>query len=424
MQSQAGNDDPSLGLAITRPSSPHLDDAHPSAPRLTTGELVPGTRFRIERRLSRGAVGEIYRATHVDLDRPVALKVLRDASNDDAVEGFRREAAFTTQIDSPYVVEVLDYGILPDGRPFYAMPWLGATALDAVIAKGLVPVAAVIGILRMACKGLAAAHALEITHRDVKPENLMLVEIHGKERLVVVDFGLATGSGSIPEVHGGTPTYMAPEQALGLPIDARADIYSLGCVAYEMLTGRAPFVAPTIVSLLRQHADCDPDPLSPQCAEPLPEGLETVILRCLEKSRDHRHASMLELEAALCEVQIESGIRTPWDPLPPPELDPPRSSAMARRLNAPRPTRARYRRAALLTAIVCFGGAAWLLPTDASVSSAELSPTVVEHLPSTLRHTAATSTPETLDEDEAPQALSASHAPNSVRAVTGITADR
>jgi serine/threonine protein kinase len=334
-----------------------------SASRFPRGELVPGTRLRIVDRLDRGAVGELYRAIHVDLDRPVALKVLSEAPDAEAVARFRREAALTTRIDSPHVVQVLDYGMLHDGRPYYVMPWLGGRSLDIVICKGPVDAARVIGLLRMACKGLAAAHALSITHRDVKPENLMLVEGRGgPERLVVVDFGLATSSGSVPELHGGTPTYMAPEQIVGLPIDERADVYALGCVGYELLTGRTPFVGPTIVALLRQHADCEPDPPSGLCPEPLPRGLEGVILRCLEKVPERRFPSMIELEAALCEVQIASGACTPWDPLPPPEVDPRRRSAMARGLYAPKSHRASMPRAALFVLALVAGAAPFLDP--------------------------------------------------------------
>jgi serine/threonine protein kinase len=341
-----------------------------SAATLSPGEWVPGTRIRIVERLARGAVGDIYRGIHADLERPVALKILREVPDHlEEVEHFRREAVCTTRIDSPYVVDVLDFGTLPDGRPFYAMPWLGATALDTVIARGPLPPDRVIGLLRMACKGLAAAHAAGITHRDVKPENLMLVDVDRKQRLVVVDFGLAIRTGTVPEVHGGTPTYMSPEQILGLPIDERADIYALGCVAYEMLAGHPPFVAPTVTSLLRQHADCDPQPLSRLCAKPLPEGLEPVVLRCLEKSRTQRFSSMAELEASLCELQIAAGIQTPWDPLPPPDVAPRRRSALGARLYAPRSMLSRHRRAALVAVLVGLVGTVPLLPLDVSITA-------------------------------------------------------
>jgi serine/threonine protein kinase len=368
MRSRTGNGGPPSGLDSRSPTL--ASDGRAPACALSLGQFVPEKRIRIIERLTQGAVGELYRAIHLDLERPVALKVLRNAPDSEAIDRFRREAAVTARIDSPYVVDVLDYGTLPDGRPFYVMPWLGSTTLETIVRSGPVPVARAIGLLRMACKGLASAHAIELTHRDVKPQNLMLVDTGSSERLVVVDFGLATWSGSVPELHGGTPTYMAPEQVMGAPIDPRTDVYALGCVAYEMLTGRTPFVAPTVVSLLRQHADCDPTPPHRLCPQRLPEGLETVVLRCLEKAPEDRYASMLELEAALCEVQVATGLRTPWDPLPPPDIDERRRAKIARALYAPMPSPGRRRRVTVVSAVLLLGVAAPLLPAGSSVSAA------------------------------------------------------
>lgn len=419
MQSPVGNHGPSSGLHTTTLSASATSSPPPTPESpLRPGGVVPGTRFRIVEQLDEGGVGEIYRADHIDLERPVALKVLRDDPDDsEAVERFRREAALTTRISSPHVVEILDYGVLPDGRPFYAMPWLGASPLDALITRGPLPVDRAIGFLRMACKGLAAAHAAGVTHRDVKPENLMVVQTEGRERLVVVDFGIATPSGTIPEVHGGTPTYMSPEQVLGLPIDERADIYGLGCVAYEMLTGRAPFLAPTIVSLLRQHADCDPEPLSRRCKVPLPSGLEAVVLRCLEKNREDRFASMAELEAALCEVQMSSGTRTAWDDLSPPDVDEQRKSAIARALHDPRSARARrWRATAAAAAAVGLLAAVHLIPFHGSASPEASSGPVPEPRPAMQRHARQPAAPseqaaERNGEDAAAAAISSAHAP-------------
>ena len=403
MQFPAGNHVSSSGSCTS--------DSASCTRALRSDELVPGTRLRIEERVEQGAVGELYRAEHVELARPVALKVLRTAEGPVAVERLRREAALIARIDSPYVVTVLDYGMLPDGRPFYVMPWLGACSLDAAIAAGPLHPERVIGLLRMACKGLAATHAVGHTHRDVKPENLMLVERDGCERLVVVDFGMASPSGTIPEVHGGTPTYMSPEQILGLTIDERADVYALGCVAYEMLTGVAPFVGPTLVSILRQHTDCEPDPPSCRCRATLPHGLETVILRCLEKDPSDRYSSMAELEAALCEVQISSGMRTPWDDLPPPAVDDQRRSEITRGLHddmAPRPRRrnATLALAAFALALVT----APLVTFDGSASAADPSPTIAEPTPVSVEsplETRSVGEDEEHEEDEAPEVSSA-----------------
>jgi serine/threonine protein kinase len=364
MHFPAGNKRPSSGLRTTGQES--------CTATLSRGEIVPGTRLQIVGPVERGAVGKVFRAEHLDLERPVAIKLLRESDGTDTAECLRQEAARITRIDSPYVVTVLDYGVLPDGRTFYVMPWLGPSTLADVIAQGPLPAQQTIGLLRMACKGLAATHAAGLTHRDVKPENFVVVEHGGRLRLVVVDFGMACPSGSVPEVHGGTPTYMSPEQVVGLPVDERTDIYGLGCVAYELLTGRAPFVGPTLVSLLRQHADCEPDPPSLRGADRLPAGLETIVLRCLEKEPNDRYASMAELEAALCEVQASAGLHSPWDDLCPPDVDDERRSAIARALyDSWSPPARRTRTVIALVAAALVLVAAPLFPLDGSASAAD-----------------------------------------------------
>lgn len=363
------------------------------ADALRPDSIIPGTRFRIVERLDEGAVGEVYLAEHLDLERPVALKILRDdpASAREVIERFRREAAMTSRIDSPYVVKVLDYGVLTDGRPFYAMEWLGASPLDGRLRSGPLPLPRALALLRMACKGLGAAHAAGLTHRDVKPENLMIVVAGRKERLVVVDFGIATPSGTAPDIHGGTPAYMSPEQVLGLPIDERSDIYSLGCVAYEMLSGRPPFSAPSIAGLLRQHADCEPPPLSRLGKQRPPEAVEAVIFRCLEKDPGDRFASMAELEAALCEAQVASSIRTELDDLPPPDVDAVRKAAIVRGLQIPGAARARRWRTGIAGAMVVMAvGAVGLMPPDRLAS-----PSIDEPQPEPATQAPAPDPPET-----------------------------
>jgi len=376
---------PSLAVApwhtTSRPaeSQPHTDgqpsdrpDRSGSNVRLLPGQLVPGTRFRLRRWLGEGGMGVVYEAEHVDLERPVALKILRAhvSDRDDERERFRQEARMTTRIESPHVVQVLDFGLLRDGRVFYAMELLDGCPLSAEVAKGPIPPARVIGLLRQMCAGLAEAHRAGVIHRDVKPDNAMIVrDRSGRTCVKLLDFGIASPVRTTSERRtSGTPDYMAPEQIEGKPFDGRLDMYALGCTAYEMLTGQTPFRATTTAGMLRAHLDDEPKPLStlrPELAVPKP--LEEVVLRCLAKDPDDRFRDMADLEAALCEAQIAAGLRTEWDDLPLPEVEPERRERIAARMPRPRASRmARRRRwvGALSGALAVMAGALWLSTTN------------------------------------------------------------
>lgn len=313
------------------------DSARPvPRPMLSPGELIPGTRYRLERWLGDGGMGVVYEAEQVDLERLVAVKILRpDVCTTPAVlEQFRKEAKAASRIGSQYIVQIFDFAELTDGRLLFAMERLvGTSLLTEIRSRGTLTVERTVGILRQMCKGLAAAHDEGIVHRDVKPENTYLVEHEGRPDAVkLLDFGIATvidrGS-AIAKTVAGTPDYLAPEIISGMSYDHRADIYSLGCTAYQLLTGRPPFEAPELTELLVAHLKEDPAPPSSVRADgKIPAALDAVVLKCLAKSPADRYQDMRDLEAALCEAQIDARFHTTWDDLPLPDVDPDRRAQL------------------------------------------------------------------------------------------------
>lgn len=271
---------------------------------LTPGTMLPRTRVQIRGRLGEGGWGVVYLGLHVDLQRMLAIKVDNDA-RDHARERFLHEARAASRIDSPHVVEVVDFGELPDGRPWYAMAYVGGRSLAQLLsAEGALAPARVVALLRMACRGLAATHAAGLVHRDVKPGNLVVRRRGAREELVIVDFGLAAHMGRRVDGVAGTPEYMAPEQVEAGIVDARTDVYALGCCAFEMLTGRSATREIAIPSILDEHVTG----LRPQWPDSVPAPLRKVVERCLASDPDDRFVDMHVLGAALERAAIESGI--------------------------------------------------------------------------------------------------------------------
>lgn len=326
------------------PSTKLIDTVH-----LEPGAGVPSTRYRIVRWLGTGRMGMVYEAAHVDIERRVALKILRtdEGLTLDAAATFRREARTASQIGAPNIVEIVDFAQLPDGRLMFAMELLDGASLNKLVKSAPVPAERLIPILRQICKGLAAAHRKAVVHRDIKPDNVMLVRKDGREDVVkIVDFGISSllASGrAIDTAPAGTPFYMAPEQIDGHSYDGRVDLYGLGCTAYALMTGRPPFVAATLEEVFEWHRNAAPKPPSERVpGAKYPTALEQVVLRLLAKSPDDRYADADEAEAALCEAQIEAGLRTAWDDLPLPELPDAERESLARRM--PRPQAAPSKR--------------------------------------------------------------------------------
>jgi len=274
------------------------------------GTVVDG-RYRVAARISEGGMGVVYRAEHVFLKREVALKRLHRELTEQkqAVARFEREAQAAAKIDHPNVCQVLDCGVGDDGTFFIAMELLDGVSLDARIARGPLPLPEVVDIGGQICDALARAHELGIVHRDLKPENIMLMPRRDGPGFVpkIMDFGIAKvaqeGEGKKLTQAGmifGTPQYMAPEQAAGGAVDARADLYALGIILYEMATGHCPFRSENVSELLMMHLTRMPPPL--EAVAPhlrFPEPFRAVVFGCLEKNPAHRIPTATALAAAL-----------------------------------------------------------------------------------------------------------------------------
>jgi serine/threonine protein kinase len=312
----------------------------PPETELVPGHTIPGTRYRALEKLGEGGMGAVYLAEHVDIERKVALKLLHSdlVQNPLVLRQFRQEARAASRIGNPYICDVTDWGEVEDGRVFFVMEYLDGASLGTVLKeeRRFTP-ARMIPIVRQVAKALGAAHEKGIVHLDVKPDNVLLLEKDSRQDGVkVVDFGIAglLGQGTAGGKVMGTPEYMAPERAQGLGYDHRSDVYSLGVMAYEMLVGEVPLQAGSAVETLALQVDEKPDRISERLTEPVPEKLEALIMRMLEKDSGRRPQSMAEVEALLLEAQIDARIHTPWDEeltLPPMESD--RAARIARRLS-------------------------------------------------------------------------------------------
>jgi serine/threonine-protein kinase len=292
------------------------------------GTVVDG-RYRVLSRISEGGMGIVYRAEHVFLKREVALKRLHRELTEQkqAVARFEREAQAAARIDHPNVCQVLDCGVGEDGAFFIAMELLDGTALDARIARGPLPLPEAVEIGVQLCDALGRAHELGIVHRDLKPENVMLMPRRDGPGVLakIMDFGIAKvaqeGDGKKLTQAGmifGTPQYMAPEQAAGSTVDARADLYALGVMLFEMAAGRCPFQSENVSSLLMKHLTEPPPPL--EAVAPhlrFPEPFRAVVFRCLEKDPDRRFPSAPALGAAL---RACAGLHADVVTIPPPSV--------------------------------------------------------------------------------------------------------
>lgn len=273
-------------------------------------------QYQLKRELGRGGMGEVYLAEHVLLKRPCAVKVIRaeQAENPRMLERFLREVQATAALTHPNTVQIFDYGQADDGTVFYAMEYLtGLNLEDAVKRDGPFPPSRVIYILRQLCGALAEAHDVGLIHRDIKPTNVILCSRGGRHDVAkLLDFGLVRmqrenadeAALTQPGVIFGTPEFMSPEQAAGTAaIDARTDVYSLGALAYFLMTGRPPFVRDSVVETLAAQIN-EPVPPLPDGAH-APDDLEGVILQCLAKHPDSRFPDVRQLELTLASCRCE-----------------------------------------------------------------------------------------------------------------------
>ncbi|MDH4043526.1 MAG: serine/threonine protein kinase [Gemmatimonadota bacterium] len=258
--------------------------------------------YRLVERLGEGGMGEVWRAEHRLLARPAAVKLIRPevlgANDADRrrinLQRFEREAQATASMRCPHTVELYDFGVADDGTFYYVMELLDGLDLEALVrTHGPVPASRVVYLLRQICHSLAEAHESGLIHRDIKPANIYVCRL-GRETdwIKVLDFGMVKRrddrGDSDPKltaenVVGGTPAYMSPEQALGDPVDARTDLYSVGCVAYWLLTGHQVFQGRTPMETMMQHVQADPVRPSVRTELPIPPALEDVLMALLAK---------------------------------------------------------------------------------------------------------------------------------------------
>lgn len=271
-------------------------------------------QYRLIRLLGSGGMGEVYEAEHQLLKRPCAVKLIRADKAGDArsLARFEREVQTTAKLSHWNTIEIFDYGRTAEGTFYYAMEYLpGLSIADLVNRHGPLPPERVVYLLEQVCDALHEAHALGLVHRDIKPANIFAAQRGGVFDVAkVLDFGLVKTAAREP-LHltqegtiTGSPLFMSPEQALGEDEpDARSDIYSLGAVAYFMLTGRPPFDAERPILVLMAHAKEPPAPPS-QWRPEVPNDLEQVVLRCLAKRPDERFPDVQSLQAALAACQV------------------------------------------------------------------------------------------------------------------------
>jgi Protein kinase domain/PEGA domain len=323
---------------------------------------VLGDQYRIEERMGSGGMGAVYRARQLSIDRPVAVKLIAWAveKSPEHMQRFRREAEALAKLRHPNTVHMLDFGVTEDGRLFMVMELLSGDTLEQrLFERGKLEPAEALSAVRQIAQSISEAHALGIVHRDLKPSNVFMSQVEGGDSFVkVMDFGVAGFQHD--ELHStltvkgavlGTAAYMSPEQAQGFEVDARADLYSLGAMLFEMLTGRTPFQANSAISLLlAQVSETPPRLADVSSGLPQLERLQRLLDKLLAKNPNQRPSSATEVIAQIDEMILELGEVVSG------------SACVAARKSRP-PARPTHKGSVLLTAALCallLGTAGWL----------------------------------------------------------------
>jgi len=311
------------GVAIAAGASvPTPTNMQSSASSRDDYELEPGTplgEYRIEGKAGQGGMGVVFSAVHPLIGKRAAIKILKKelCADPHTLERFIDEARVVNEIGHPNIVDIFAFGEMPDGRSYFVMEWLKGETLRSRIARGRLAPSEVGQIVRPLARALEAAHEKGVIHRDLKPDNVFLVDVRGEVPTVkLLDFGIAklarndhrvekTATGAIV----GTPQYIAPEQAKGYAIDHRADIYALGGIIYELLSGRPPFLADNAMEMVAKHLMETPLPPS-EFAPGIPPDLDDLVLRMLAKSPDGR-PPLTEVCELLERVKLRASTQAP-----------------------------------------------------------------------------------------------------------------
>ncbi|HEX6838061.1 MAG TPA: serine/threonine-protein kinase [Polyangia bacterium] len=310
---------PAKPAVAARPATAPVSQLPPSpANQDLTGKLL-NNRYLVEDKLGEGGFGAVYRATQTQMNRKVALKVLhaKMAKDPQVVGRFKREAQASSLLRAPHTVQVYDFDQSPDGVMYLAMEMLQGRSLHAILAEdGPLPPARLYGVMDGIAESLGEAHGHGIVHRDIKPENIYLEPRPTPDFVKVLDFGIAKivsgeglGGSAGPALTAagqtlGTLEYMSPEQLMGAQLDGRSDLYALGILSYELVTGALPFICKTPGEMITAHLKTMPPP--PSQAAPdrgIPPLLDQVILKLLAKKREDRYRDTAELRADLARLQ-------------------------------------------------------------------------------------------------------------------------
>lgn len=288
-------------LGVSASELPTPSDTFPSE---IVGRVIGG-RYRLEARLASGGMGEVFRATHLELGRTLALKLMRaELSRDPSfVERFRREAMTASRLGHPHIVDIIDSGS-EDGQFYFVMEFLDGETLTSLIGRGPVPLPLALELVTQISEALDVAHRAGVVHRDLKPDNVIVLQRGGKPFIKLVDFGVAKVVTPIDQQltsHGsvvGTPQYMSPEQAAGTTVDLRTDIYALGLILYELLTGKRPLVGETPALVMSAHIS----QAAPALPAPFPSELRAFVARTLAKRPEDRPQTMADVLSALAAI--------------------------------------------------------------------------------------------------------------------------